>query len=226
MSYSIVTHTGAASGNSVLVTTPGVNTTTADLIVICVAYIRGFGTYNPIDSNSNTWTALTQPAGTLLQGQMYYCRNPTVGAGHTFSLGDNSTAISPSICIIAAAGSVASPLDQQNNNNALFGGSSIQTGSVTPGAANELLVSGVAWYTNAGGNGSVDSGFTLTNTITQASNACGCAMGYLIQGAASAVNPTWTTSDVTAPFEMTGTIGTFKAPASGPPATAYGAVIS
>ena len=104
MAFSLIAHTATGSAG----TTSGINTTGANLIVVTVAYDTQSGVS---DSNGNTWTALTAQSGSQDgNARMYYCFNPTVGAGHTFTSAQGYGAI----CVSAWSGAATSPQDQQN----------------------------------------------------------------------------------------------------------------
>lgn len=195
MAFSLVQHSAAIH------TTTGVDTTGANLIVLFAAYEAGS---TVSDSKSNTWTALT-PKGSGGVAQLFYCFNPTVGSGHTFS----TTPITyGGIFMAAFSGATSSPFDVENGV-APGSGTSIQTGSVTPSLNNELIITGI----NLGGSAAsptINSGFTQTDSINANSGVSyGGSLAYLIQTSASAVNPTWSwTNAATNPA----VIATFKSP--------------
>lgn len=182
---SLVAHTAAGSSGAFTVTTPAINTTGANLIVVYIAHDGSTG--GPSDSAGNTFTCLTNyhPSFPNL-AMLCYVLNPVTSASHTFSYSSGGSA--PSLAVEAFSG-VASFGTQ--NGNAVGSGTTIQTGSVTPSVASSLVISGLA--TNAVVSVSIDSSFTITDTVTfLAGNHYAISMAYLITG--SAVNPTWTIS--------------------------------
>jgi hypothetical protein len=91
-------------------------------------------------------------------------------------------------------GNTASPFDTQNGQS-LSNSATVQPGTVTPGAANELVMTGLE-FTSA--PVSVDSGVTILDQVPMAGGQYwGVALGYTIQSAAAAVNPTWTLAAIT-----------------------------
>ncbi len=191
---SFVAQVGANSTNSTSATTPGIDTTGANCIVLFVADFQFQAPSAVSDSYGNTWTALTPytSGSNFYRGRFHYCANPIVGTGHTFTASSVSFANYPSIIATAFSGVNAAPFDVENGAD---GGSnsavtSIQTGSVIPSQNNSLIITGLAFGASAP---TIDSGFGtpyLQNTNTGVSIFS--AVSYLIQGSASAVNPTWT----------------------------------
>jgi hypothetical protein len=117
---------------------PSLDTTTADLIVVVMT---GGSFVTPVDSNGNTWTLAKHQSsgGNAGEVSIWYCLNPTVGAGHTFTLTPsfNTHAIS------AWSGSAPGGFDQQNGTSLIpSDGVTLtqSTGSITPTADNELLI--------------------------------------------------------------------------------------
>lgn len=189
----------AGSINFSSVTTNAINTTGANLIVIAGA---SGGASTITDSKSNTWTALTArtDVGTG-QSQLFYCFNPTVGSGHTFT----NTQVAPAISVMAFSNSIA--FDVQNGS---IGATvtTLSTGSVTPSFNNCLVVSGLEINGAAGAVWTIDSGFTANTYIPDVGGSCvGCGMAYKIQTTATAVNPAWSGGSATG---AAATIATFK----------------
>lgn len=177
------------AGNTI--TSSPIDTTGADLIVIMSQLFNAVPAIT--DSYGNTWTPLTERvcAGSLIKGQLFYCHNPTVGAGHTFT--STGTGVYPSLCILALSGAAAStPFDVQNGASDLGLGLDAQDGSVTPSEDNEVVISGLVCG-SVNTTYSIDQGFTISDQVPWTTGACdGVALAYLIQTAAAAKNPTWT----------------------------------
>lgn len=189
---------GASGG-----TTPAIDTTGSNLIVIGVAIsIAPLITTGLSDSNGNTWTLINQATSVAAQkAALLYCLNPTVGAGHTFTLSLGATF--GSMCVYAFSGvKTSAALDQQNTNVVAGSGTTIQPGSVTPTANGSLIVTELATaYGSNGATISIDSGFATPNNVPfSLGTYYGSALSYLVQGAAGAVNPTWTSSAAGNPF--------------------------
>lgn len=210
MAYSTPIVSTSASGNAG-VTTSGIDTTGADLIVVSVSWYivdTPIGSLTFSDSKSNTWTRLTDSTGGgVAANVLYYCQSPTVGSGHTFTT--NGAYVS--VCVAAFSGSTSSPFDVQNGSGAAGGAGTIQPGSITPTVDNELVMCGFC-----GGAGtspvSIDGGFTKI-VEEPVSSSFGGAIAYLIQTTAAAANPTWTLS--ASGSSKATRIASFKAAAGG-----------
>ncbi len=177
--------TGAAGGG----TTGSITTTGAKLIVLATTY------YNPSaanvvvsDNKSNTWTALTAQASSNSVARLYYCINPTVGTGHTFTI--SGSAIYGTI-MAQAYSCDTTPVYQAITGANLGSVTSGQGGSITPTEDNCLIVTALnAW--RATGGFSINSGFTITDSAPEiGSSSFGMAFAYKIQTTAGAENPTW-----------------------------------
>lgn len=188
MAYAVVASTSAGSANTSSVTTAGIDTTGANLLVLVATTYAGGGP-TPTDSKGNTWTPLTRRGAGDAEIQLWYCASPVVGSGHTFTL--SGSTIYPALAVLAVSGAAASPLDQQNGQVA-NAGATCSPGSVTPTEDDELVVSGYSGYSQA--ISSIDSGFTLAASVAYNGNFLTTGVAYLIQTSAAAANPTWTLS--------------------------------
>lgn len=174
------------------VTTSAIDTTGANFIVINVHWYDLITTDGTLtDSKSNTWTPLTKRLGTGQDNsiQLFYSFNPTVGTNHTFTY--NGTATYPSIEVQAWNNLATSPFDVENwgeaNNTNV-----ISTGSVTCSQANGLLIAGLGFNDNSSGAVSINSSFTISNSVAYSGgNAVGSSMAYKILTAIGAENPQW-----------------------------------
>ncbi|HEX7769696.1 MAG TPA: hypothetical protein VF422_06670 [Dokdonella sp.] len=188
MSWSRITGAKAGSADGDTVTTSGINTAGADLLVAIVAQESAVADAAFSDSKGNTWTKLTGQTESPGKSVLYWCRPTSVGSGHTFTATQSSSR--PSVCVEAWSGSATSPFDQQNGAHSSDGGATLATGSVTPTQDNELVIAGAA----ARGQtvSSIDGGFTLANSQAGSATNDGAAIAYLVQTSATAANPTWT----------------------------------
>ena len=194
----------SAAGTTDLVTTSGIDTTGANLIILGVSYNTGT-TPTITDSKGNTWTGLTaQAQASNGASRIYYCYNPTVGSGHTFS---NSTSGGFStITVQAWADALSAPFDQENGAKTA-GASTLATGSITPGVDNEVIISHFMF--SAAGTASVNSSMTISNQQNfGAANNYGGALAYKVQTTATAINPTWTSGGGST--GLAATIASFK----------------
>lgn len=177
--WKLIAHAGASGSVSTPGATSGKDTTGANLILLLNVSDAG-GT--PSDNKSNTYTALTQYGPPYLR--FWYCYNPTVGSGHTFTTGGTY----PAICMAAFYGAAASPFDGQN------GALALSPGSVTPATAGELFVAGLG-QGGSGDSPSINSGFAITDAQLAVSGlSYGCALAYRFHDGQTALNPTWTSS--------------------------------
>lgn len=175
-------------------TSNSVDSTGANLIVIGI-HRYGTNTLTVSDSKSNTWTPLTSYQTAAQSGiRFYYCLVPTVGSGHTFTIG--VTAGYPAITVMGFSGvKTSTPFDVENGaTNAT--GTSRQPGSVTPADNGSLVVAGMT-LNGATSAQSVNSSMTLQEYAAYSSgNSMGALAAYYVQPTAAAINPTfsWTTS--------------------------------
>ena len=214
--FTLVAHGTAWSTSSNGFTTGGgggiasLDTTGADFIVMVLGFDSA--TVPTItDIFSNTYVALTaQPGGQNRTCQIIYCINPTVGSGHTFTVSGSSDF--PSMCISAWSGSnLSAPFDQQNGAGLGFG-TSLQTGSVTPSGANQLIICGLSKTSPA--TASIDSSLTVLDGITDSAfGHTDTSLAYEIQTTATTRNPTWSW---TGAEQAEAAIATFIAGAAGP----------
>ena len=182
----------APGGGSGPFTSSAINTSGNNLLLFGVSYLDSAGTPTVSDSKGNTWVQCSIGSGVYVASAvMFYCKNPTVGSGHTFTVTDAS---SPSYCCahVATFNNVdtASPFDVQSSVSD-GPGTSGQPGSITPTQNGELL------YTLLGPadtivSPSINSSFTLLDFVDIASGTnFGLASAYRVQAVAAAINPTW-----------------------------------
>lgn len=187
---SLVAHTSAASsGGALSLTTGSVNTAGANFIVIAVSFYNNIA-QTVSDSNSNTWTALTQ-YGSGNNIRLFYCISCTVGSGHTFTTTSSSSSYQ-AIAVEAFSGVANNPFDVQNGGGT-FTTCVCQPGSITPSQNGELIISAIVDGSTT--SVSVDSSMTITDQQFYSNgNALGGALAYLVQPAAAAINPSWTSA--------------------------------
>lgn len=209
--YALLTHTGAGSTDTNNVTTTGIDTTGATIIV---AELASWSAIDPTftDSKGNSWTALSQAGdiGGHSYSKLYYCINPTsVGAAHTFTA--SSTSGAPSINVACFSGG-AGNFDQQAVAHTVDNGGAVvlSTGTITPTGSNQLVITGVATaVTNGTTITAVDGGFTITDTVSSTANCSGGGLAYLIQTTIAAANPQWTTAGA-APNQISAAVASFS----------------
>ncbi len=193
MAITYVTGTVVGSHGNAAVTTAGINTTGADLIVVGLhAYNDAFSS-DLSDSRGNTWTKLTARGTSGSCVVLYYCAAPVVGSGHTFTApaGHGAPSGYHTVTVAAFAGTNASPYEAESGTTG--SASPTRPGSLTPAANGAVVVTGVTWYPS--GTVSVDGSFTIVGQVDySAGNAMGGALAYLIQTSAAAANPGWSHS--------------------------------
>ncbi len=170
-------------------TTAAINTTGANLIIFAVAFYNAGGTQvgTLSDSKGNTWTALTSHANGSITSRLYYCYNPTVGSGHTFSYTSVTFGIYGCLTVAAFSGFAASPFDLENGATATSA-SSISTGSITPSQARTVVFAAAGFDT---GTAAIDNGFTITDAPAIANASFSCGLAYKVLSAVAATNPQW-----------------------------------
>ncbi len=211
MSYALVSNVQAAGANTF--TSGAIDTSGASLIVVAITE-SGANSVTLSDSKGNTWFRLTQRD--LITGSsqlcLAYAKNPTVGSGHTFTATGSSFFAVLSVAAFSGA-DLTSPFDQEGVGGGGAGSSTgQQSGSVTPSADNELIISAAAWSTSI----TVTSvtGMTLIGQTDFAGGTnYGGGIAYAVQTTATTVNPAWnwTGGAVASNFDT----ATFKVAAGG-----------
>jgi hypothetical protein len=183
----------ASTSGGVSVTSPSIDTTGANLLIIVITADNGgayLSVYDTISGHSNTYTPAKSQASTgAATTYTYYCVNPAwVGPGHLFNVSVSNGY--ESIYAAAYSGAASSPLDTVTNSAFNTANASIQPGSITPSCTNELVVTGVF----AENGIPAVSGATLRKSRATSSGSWGGGLADSIQTAATAINPTWTVS--------------------------------
>lgn len=194
MTIALLTHVTAAGLNGA--TSGSIDTTGASLLVIAVAY---GGTITVSDSKSNTWTALTEYANSGQKQRIYYAANPTVGAGHTFTV--SGTGVVAAFAASSWSGvDTTSPFDVGSGASGatLVTGAGMGSASLTP-AANGALVLDTCSHAVAVSGVAGANGFTLLDAVAFSSGVnYGLGASYVIQTTAATVSNatvvlSWTT---------------------------------
>lgn len=194
-------------------TTGSITTTGADLIVIGINY-QNLAVANISDSKGNTWTAVRTEQVSAFPSvvaacTLYYCSNPTVGTGHTFT----TTCRFVNVFVLAVSGArtATTPLDQQNG--AATGAASVATGSITTSVSNCLVFTvfgafnpGAAPTITSGGTGfTTPTGWSVPTATAEAG-----AAAYKIETTTATENVTWNS---TGSPHATAIIASFMPPA-------------
>lgn len=198
MSFSLVSGAVAKAGAANGTTTSGIDTTGAKLIVASLAYNNGV-TPTLSDSKGNTWTALTATSnGSTRSTRIYYCINPSVGSGHTFTFGPSSVLGALVVSAWSASGNVT--FDQEVGGHG--SGNSITvagvSAGVTPAHNNSLLVTGFGFGAQSV-TASAGTGWTLVDKQDGAGGTnFGVGAVYQIQTSATAIGASDVIGTVTA----------------------------
>ncbi len=176
------------------ITTNAVDSSGSDFLVIGLSYQPTSGATISDSKVGNTWNSLTRYISSNNEAsRLYWCVPVSVGSGHTFTA--TGTAFFPGISAMGYSGvDQSSPFDVENGNAPASAVASFQTGSVTPSNAGSLIVSTLNMY-NTVASVTIDLSFTIETSVSGSGGVSyGNAMADLIQGAASALNPTWADS--------------------------------
>lgn len=188
-------------------TSSAFDTTGATLIVITVTY-RNNDPGTPTDSNSNTYTGLTTRGAAYAIQRMYYCENPTVGSGHTFTQFSSAASNNVSVSVAWFSGTTTTgALDVQS------GGAGSLTGNITPSQDNSLIVFAAAEYYLVAAPMTVSSPFTAAQAYLAAGPQEPACVAYYVQTTAANVTPTWTFGGT--PVNQVHSIAVFKPGAGG-----------
>ena len=186
-------------------TTSAVDTTGANLLVV----VTGDEGFSVSDSKGNTWTLAVQAAASgSPYSRIYYCYNPTVGSGHTFTVGLSYGAIA----VAAYSGSDSSPLDQTGATATGALVTTFASGNITPTTDNQLVVSGIGVGKSAN-TLTIGSGMSVAASKNAATGVTyGAAIAWIAQTTAAAINPSWSW---TSSGEAASPIASFKMVAGG-----------
>jgi hypothetical protein len=198
MSFAVIDSSGFGLGQNGG-TSVGFNTTGASLLILNIGWYA-LGTLSGVsDSKSNTWTALTLRTVSNSSCRIYYAKNPTVGTAHTFTVSGSNFYPGVVSLILSGAGTVI-PFDQESGST---GASPRTPGSITPSYDNSILVSTWSCADSGAGSIAVDSGFTQVNLAFSFGTQVATSLGYKIQTAKAAANPSWSwTGGFSAPVAM------------------------
>lgn len=189
MSWSTPLVSAKAEGvNAADTSSTPINTTGATFLIMTVAWYTPSGEPTIADSYTNTWELglTTYNVIGAINLKIYYCKNPIVGSGHTFSA--TKGAMFGSLVVAAfSGGDITSPFDVENGT-----GNSSSPGAITPNQDNELVITGLGYFPN--NNQSINGGFTVIDYVNSGSGNYDAAMAYLIQTSAASANPSWTGS--------------------------------
>lgn len=180
----------AANGANTFSTT-GIDTTGADLLVVCYADNGTVPTLS--DSKSNTWaTAIAYaPIGARSVVRYAWGSGLVVGSGHTITLTGTAFAGSAQFWAWSGALIASDPLGNTASDLA-FGSTTVQPGPITPPVNGCLVMVHVNY--DSGGPMTFDLGFSGTELGSNGSGGVymGSHSAYYVQPTAGALDPTGT----------------------------------
>ncbi len=189
----VASKTQASADGSTLTTSPGVDTTGADGIVLCVSCFTSSVVTGVTDNKGpNTYTPLTGKDADSGSSRirMFYCAAPNVGSGHTWTtVGGAFMAIVVIALSSTSAGAFYDGVESVNGSGTPGG-----PGSITPTEDDCIVVAALA-YSSTATPYTIDGGFTIVGQLPLGPGMnFGVGLAYLIQTAAAAANPTWSGS--------------------------------
>ena len=150
-------------------TTASFDSTGGDLILLFASSHQGV-TFTPSDSFGNTWISIAGPTSTTagydLRSQVWYAPHPTVGAGHTVTMGLSLSQPLVMSIVVVKGSDISSPIDGISLIGSDNGTSTVNvvSPSMTTTRVNDLLVGFVK--TNGTETFTAGSGFTLEAATT------------------------------------------------------------
>jgi hypothetical protein len=226
MAIAKVAGVSARSTDGSSVTTGSIDTTSATGIVIAVAdFVSNAHTLS--DSEGNTYDgSLTAYDDTGLgQIKLYFHKNPTTDAAHTFTVSSPGGNCFPAIVVVAFSGTDTATFydGTQNGLGSASTSTTRQPGSITPSEDDCVVVSALVMAEpitatiSGGGFSAVDD-----QEIFTGGQSLGVALAFAIQTTATATNPTWawdgtlkTTCAAIAAFRAAASGGSTATPAQG-----------
>jgi len=191
--WELVARTALLNTTGGPVATAPIDTTGADLLIIC-RFCIGIATVGPgpaqwNDSAGNTWQTAVSSTN-FGELAINYIAGPVTSVAHTFNVAENNSALA----VLAWKGAAASPFD--TSTAFVVRNGSLQPGfsNVVPTANNMLFVNAIATQA-AWTDLAFSSGFALQD-LAVAAGAFGIGVGTLVQGAATPINPTMTSTPV------------------------------
>lgn len=210
MSIALVVNTKASGNSGGAGPTSAIDTTGATLLVVNVAHEVASSGVGVTDSKGNTYVALTTYSGVAGKTTIFYCKAPTVGTGHTFTVSGTSAYASMEVSAWSGTDQTANADGDNGGSNS---GTTVQPGSLLPSQNGSLIIF-AGNLSGAGTISGVDSGFTLLDqSPLVGGSADGSFLAYKIQSTAASVNPT---ASASGSMPMSAAITSFKAASGGP----------
>lgn len=228
MGWSLKAHTiytgGGGSGGG---TSPSMNTTGADIIILNLSAYNSASGITVSDSKSCTWHPLMSQSNNLGTGeynQIFYASQGAdsgtfaVGAGHTFTASGSNMYCSFEIAAYSGSDTTADPLDKQTGSGQSVYGS-VTDGPITPTNNGALIVHGTCDDSGASADTfAASDGTTITQTDCQviAAGILGGVFGWGVQTTAAAISSTATQNNGPSVYHAASTIASFNPTAVAP----------
>lgn len=199
-----IINSGSASGmgSPSTATVSGLNcsgATTYHIIIVAGAPASSIPSATVTDGQSHTYTLIPTVGGlstayvedttSLGAATHYYVENIVGSASESFSV----TAQYPSIVAVCTAHqAVSSTLDTTHGINSCASLTACTGGAVAPAATGEIVFSDVLWAKTTAGTLTVDSGFTILQTLPLVSTmSFGIGVAYKVVTGTATQNPSW-----------------------------------
>lgn len=171
-------------------TTASKNTTTATAIIVAAASYAPATDPGITDSQSNSYgSPIINITTGNVQHHVWVVASPSTSASHTLTVSGSGNYVS--ICVAVLAGTAAASIvDGTPTSSGSLTSTTVQPGSITPGANNYALLT---FYSSADLYSTVDSPFSPADaSIAGSGNHESIAIAHDFQTTATARNPTWT----------------------------------
>jgi len=182
-------YTVVATGNGFGTSTTTINVTgiTTSNIQLIVAAVASGSTTTITDSKGNAYSGLTI-AGTIFV-KIFYMLQPVVGPTMSFTL--TSPNLSAAVYIVQGPNPPIPAFDTQNNNGAFSGGSTTNTGNITPAFNGDFILAAACTVTGTTGKGATLSGWTRVESPFRAGIAQGVVCYYQSQQYSNTIGVTF-----------------------------------
>ena len=183
----------ASTGGSGFTSTP-VDTALLAPSAIVVAIVDSQGTVTTLtDSSSNAYgaPAITGSLAGVSQVKAWVLLNPVTSTATQFIV-DNGLSSAPALGVLFLTGTATASAVDQSTSATSTTSLTVQPGSITPGEANEILIT-VVGSNQTLASTAIEAPFVQDGTLPVSGNNWALGLGYEIQAPGpTARNPTWT----------------------------------
>lgn len=179
-------HDFVPSLNSNICVSSALDTTQANFVAVIVGDVgAGTNTTTVSDNLGNVYTALTTFVSGANRVSTFYSATPTVSSTHTVTA--INTGAKPTMGVFAFNGISSTPFDQ------IIGAALNIPGTLTPGQANEILISGVSPSSNP--LVAELAGFINVGSTTDLTNASGAGFAYKLAATPVPTSIQWSSNN-------------------------------